>query len=333
VKKLAGLAVALGAVGIAVTFLLWMLPSEEFIFTPSRAKPLADRVEVEGARPARGHVYYTDVFVRRTSLLEDLLPFTRPDGSTVVPEHALLPPGITEEARDRQTAAEMERSEKIAAAVALHALGYEPEVRPLGALVSGTFPETPAAGKLEVGDVIVAVDGREVLTPLELQREIGTRRPGEEVRVGLKRDGKELEVSVGTIARPGDPDRPIVGIQVEQQAHVELPIDVEIDLGAVGGPSAGLPFALEIARLLGRDVAHGCRIAATGELALDGSVVPVGGIKQKTIGALRADVDLFLVPAGRNAEDARKHADGLALLPVESYQQALHALRTADLNC
>jgi PDZ domain-containing protein len=125
----------------------------------------------------------------------------------------------------------------------------------------------------------------------------------------------------------------VVGILVDQDAEIELPIDVDIDLGRVGGPSAGLPFALEIARKLGRDVTHGCRIAATGALALDGTVIPIGGVKQKTIGARRADVDFFLVPAGENAEDARDSADGLRIIPVESFQQALRRLATSRIKC
>ena len=96
-------AAVLGALGLAATFALWLLPADEFILTPDRAKPLAERVEVEGARPAgEGDVYYVDVYVRRTSILENLLPFTRPDGSTVLPERALLPPGTSEAERDRQ---------------------------------------------------------------------------------------------------------------------------------------------------------------------------------------------------------------------------------------
>jgi PDZ domain-containing protein len=78
---------------------------------------------------------------------------------------------------------------------------------------------------------------------------------------------------VRTIPNPQDPSRAVVGILVDQDAKIELPIDVDIDLGRVGGPSAGLPFALEIARKLGRDVTHGCRVAATGALALDGTVI------------------------------------------------------------
>ena len=125
-----------------------------------------------------------------------------------------------------------------------------------------------------------------------------------------------------TVPSPADPaaDR---RDQVDQEADIELPIDVDIDLGRVGGPSAGLPFALEIARKLGRTSPTDAEIAATGELALDGTVLPVGGIKQKTIGARRADVDFFVVPAGENAAEAQEHAGELAIIAVESFQQAL----------
>jgi PDZ domain-containing protein len=103
---------------------------------------------------------------------------------------------------------------------------------------------------------------------------------------------------------------------------------VRIDAGNVGGPSAGLAFALEVMEELGRDVVHGHRVAATGEIFADGSVGPIGGIKQKTIGARQAHVDAFLVPAGDNARDAKKHAAGLRILPVENFSQALRALAT-----
>ncbi|MBA3432924.1 MAG: PDZ domain-containing protein [Actinobacteria bacterium] len=333
-KRFAGVSVALGVVGLVAAFALWALPAEEFIFTPGRAKPLAERVQVEGARPVgAGDVYYVDVFVRRTSRLEDLLPFLRPEGSTVVPEQALLPPGTSDAERDRQTAAEMARSEVVASAVALRALGYDLKAVPKGALVISVAPDVPAAAKVDAGDVIVAVDGKPVRSPDELRREIGDRKPGEDVELTVQRDGKTENVTVKTVPNPADPSRPIVGIRVDQEADVELPIDIDIDLGRVGGPSAGLPFALEIARMLGRDVTHGCKIAATGELALDGTVLSVGGLKQKTIGARKAGVDLFLVPAGENTADARESAEDLEVVPVESFQQALRVLATSERKC
>jgi len=334
VKRLSIVALVLGALGLVTAIVLWTVPGNEFILTPDKAKPLAGRVVVEGSRPSGGgDVYYVDLYVRRARVLEQLLPFTRPEGSTVLPEHALLPPGTTDEERDRQNAADMERSEQIASVVALRALGYEVVAAPRGALVIGVASDVPAAAKIDAGDVIVAVDGVPIRTPANLRREIGRRKPGDDVRLTVRRERKALEVTVRTVPSPTDPSRPIVGITVDQEADIELPFDVDIDLGRVGGPSAGLPFALEIARKLGRDVTHGCKIAATGELALDGTVLPIGGIKQKTIGARRADVDFFLVPAGRNADGARENADGLTVIPVESFQQALRTLTTFDVKC
>lgn len=333
-RRFAGIAVALGVIGLVTAFTLWILPAEEFIFTPHEAKPLAERVQVEGAESREdGGVYYVDVFVRRTTRLEDLFPFLRPEGSTVVPEEVILPSGTSQDERDRQTAAQMSRSELVASAVALRELGYDIVARPKGALVIDVASDAPAAAKIDSGDVIVAVDGTPVRTPDELRREIGRRKPGEQVELTLQRDEETQTVTVRTVPSPADPSRPIVGISVDQEAEIRVPVEVDIDLGSVGGPSAGLPFALEIADQLGRDVTLGCRIAATGELALDGTVLSVGGLRQKTIGARQADVDVFVVPAGENAAEARRHADGLEILPVESFQQALQELTTPPRKC
>jgi PDZ domain-containing protein len=331
--RLRWLAAALVLLGV-VAAALWSIPGEDFIFTPDPAKPLAERVRVEGAKPATdGDVYYVDVFVRRATLLERLLPFTQPDGSRVVPEESVQPPGTSDEERRAENAREMQRSELVASAVALRALGRDVKAIPTGVRVLTVAVDAPAAGKLHDEDLIVAVDGRRTLTVPALRAAIGRRRPGDSVRLTVRRDAARKELTVRTIASPEDPSRPIVGIEVDQGARIELPLDVDIDLGQVGGPSAGLPFALEIARFLGRDVTNGCRVAATGELALDGSVLPVGGLAQKTIGVRRADVDLFLVPAGENYREARANADGLRVVPVKSFQQALRVLATKPPKC
>ena len=96
----------------------------------------------------------------------------------------------------------------------------------------------------------------------------------------------------------------------------------------MGGPSAGLAFALEILEERGRDVDHGNKVAATGVIAPDGTIGPIGGVKQKVIGARQAHVDIFLVPAGDNYREAQKYAHGLRVVPVKTFQQALRVLAT-----
>ena len=100
-----------------------------------------------------------------------------------------------------------------------------------------------------------------------------------------------------TVAAATGSKRGVVGVLLDPNEKIHLPIRVSIDAHGVGGPSAGLAFALDVLQELGRNVDHGHKIAATGEIFLDGRVGPIGGIKQKTIGAREAGVDVFLVPA------------------------------------
>jgi len=307
----------------------WLLPSDSYLLLPDRAKPLEQKVKVQGEKDTGpGGIYFVDVIVRKATLLEELVSGLRPDGADLVPAEALVPPGSSFTERRRQNLRQMDRSEEVAAAVALRELGYKVDAKPEGALVVAVAPDAPAAGKLEPTEVIVAVDGSPVRTPDDLRRLIAKHEPGDTVRLRVRAGGATRVVEVGTIESLEEPDRPIVGIQVEQFADIKLPISVEIDLGGVGGPSAGLAFALDVVEELRGDVDRGLRVAVTGELELDGGVAPIGGVKQKVIGARRSGVDVFLVPAGDNAVEARRHAGDLRIIPVESFGQALRVLAT-----
>jgi len=328
VKKLIAAGGILGALAVAAA---WLLPSNSYLLLPDPAKPLAGKVKVEGEKPhPPGGIYYVDVVIRQASLLEAKLAAARPDGADLVPEHALVPPGSSFGERRRQNLRQMDRSERIAAAVALRELGYDVKADPEGALVVAVAADAPAAGELEPTEVVVGVDGERVRTPADLRRLIAKHEPGERVTLRVRAGGAVREVDVETVESPDEAGRPIVGIQVEQSADIQLPIDVEIDLGGVGGPSAGLAFALDVVEELRGNVDRGLRVAATGELELDGTVAPIGGVKQKVLGARSAGAEVFLVPAGDNAAEARRHAGGLRIIPVESFRQALRALATIN---
>jgi PDZ domain-containing protein len=314
----------------AVFLVLWLTPSGSYVFLPDQAHPVAPLVTVKGEhRPTDGGgIYFVDVIVRKATLLERLFAGVRPDGATLYPANAVNPPGAGESARRQQDLRAMTRSQQIAAAVAERALGYKVAAQPTGALIADVDPSKPAAGKLEPTDVIVGVDGRPVRTPSDLRRLIRRHKPGETVRFAVRSGTSLRTVIVRTVPDPANPTRPIVGVLVDQSANVKLPVPVRIDTQGVGGPSAGLAFALDLMEELGRDVDRGYRVAATGEIALDGSVGPIGGVEQKTIGARRSHVDVFLVPAGDNAREARRYAGGLRIIPVDSFRQALRSLAT-----
>jgi Lon-like protease len=311
-----------------VALVLWLAPSDSYVFLPDRARPVAPLVTVPGGKaPRDGGIYYVDVLVRKASWLERLFPSIR-EGATIVPSSVVQPPGVSEQARHTEDLRAMSRSQEVAAAVALRALGYKVVARPTGVLVEDVARDAPAAGKLFPTDVIVSVNGRRVRTAKELRATLASRQVGTTFRIGVRRGGALTQVQAKTIPDPRQGGRPILGIFPGQAAAVRLPINVRINAGDVGGPSAGLAFALDILEQLGRDVDHGRRVAATGEIELDGTVGPIGGVEQKTIGVRKAGIHVFLVPAGENAAEARRYAHGLRIVPVQNFQQALRALAT-----
>jgi PDZ domain-containing protein len=323
-----GLAVIAGALLLLVAGILYVSPSNEYIFLPDEAHALAPLVRVQGEKPDRdgGGIYYVAVDVRKASLLEKLAPGLH-DGATLVPENQVVPEGVDAGTRRRTELQEMARSQKYAAAVALRQLGYKVKVEPRGALIESIAQGYPADGKLFPDDVIVAVGDEPVRSASDLTRLLGMRKPGDVVPLRVRRGKNTVDVRLRTVKNPREPGRPFLGVIVVDDADVMLPINVNIDLGSVGGPSAGLAFALDLAEELGKDVDHGLKVAATGEILLDGSVREVGGLKQKTIAARKSGMDVFLVPV-ENAAEARRYADGLRIVPVDSFQQALQKLAT-----
>ena len=223
-----------------------------------------------------------------------------------MPAADVVPQGASFESERQENLAEMQRSEQVAAAVALRQAGLEVHARLTGVLAESVLIGVPAAKVLKDGDVILERQ-RQALPergPAAKDPRSGSS-PGRSCRFAIRRAGSLMSVKVKTIADPLTAGRAILGVyRAAQAADITLPIRVAIDLGNVGGPSAGLPFALNVYEQLGHKIDKGLKVAATGELDLDGSVGPIGGVEQKTYGARRAGVDVFLVPAGENAAEA-----------------------------
>jgi PDZ domain-containing protein len=324
------LAVA-GVILLLVTLVLLMTTTtNSFLLVPDRAHPLAALVVVPGGHDQTngGSIYYVDVLERKASVLERLFPGLR-EGSTLVKHEDIAPPGISDTERIQADRRAMALSQQIASAVALRELGYKVEIKLDGVRVARVSADSDARGKLQIGDVILSVDGKRVFTTSQLRDVVGKHRVGEVLQVGVRRDGKRRSIDIRTTRDP-DSKRPILGIlaEVSPALAIHLPVKIKFSLGNVGGPSAGLAFALQILEERGRDIDHGHRVAATGVIEPDGSVGAIGGVKQKTIGAREAHVDVFLVPAGDNYREAKRYADGLRIIPVKSFQQALRKLAT-----
>jgi PDZ domain-containing protein len=306
--------------------------TDEYLEVPDEAHPLAGLVSVPGGNKESndgGGIYYVDVLIKRASLLESVVPALRPDGSDVIQREQLVQPGISDKERIKLDLADMKLSQVVASTVALRQLGYKVPIRLGGLRVVAVTSGSHAAGVLEPGDVIVAADGKPVRNRAELRAILEAKDVGDVVRLDYRRAGKRHTAAIKTTSDVTEPKRPIIGVLPIQAFNVRFPFNIRFDLRQVGGPSAGLAFALELLERRGKDVDHGYKVAATGEMQLDGTVTRIGGIKQKTIGARQADVDVFLVPKdGDNAREAKRHAGDLRIIPVENFQQALRALAT-----
>ena len=327
--RAAGAVALLAAVALAI---LYLVPSNGYyVFVPDRAHALAPLVKVNGTRSKgdAGGFYFVDVRFRKARLLEDLLNRPLGNGATLVPASAVLG-GVSESQQRKIDLNQMAQSQKIAAALALNRAGYHVRVRLPTIVIGGIERTAPAAKVLRPGDRLLTVDGVAVHSLAHLRDVLSAHAPGDPIRVSFARRGRVKTAVVRTIADPMDKSRAVIGILVQEVggATGKLPVNVRIDTRGVGGPSAGLAFALDLLDELGRNVDRGYRVAATGELEFDGWVDQIGAVKQKTIGARQAGVDVFVVPAGDNAREARRYADGLRIIPVKTFPQALRALAT-----
>jgi len=314
---------------LVTTLVLWVFPSSDYIFLPDKAHPVAPLVTVQGGHDPHGPgaIYFVDVYIRKATVLETWFGGMH-DGADLHPASDVVPPGVTSAEQQTVDAGEMRTSQEIAAAVALRSLGEKVTWKDTGALVTAVEPGFPAVGKLAPTDVIIKLGATRVRTPDALSAAMHALAIGSTVTFTVRRGTHTRVVVLHTVASAKGSRRGVVGILLDRALAIELPRRVSIDAHGVGGPSAGLAFALEVREELGHDVTHGHRIAATGQILLDGTVLPIGGIKQKTIGARKAGVDTFLVPAGANATEARRYAGGIRVIAVKSYSQALHAMAT-----
>jgi PDZ domain-containing protein len=240
----------------------------------------------------------------------------------VIPREIVFPPDQTAQQSNQQNTEEMQQSQDSATTAALTQLGYKGTTEIYASAISDGLP---AKGKVKAGDVITTVDGVKVSTPAQLRAEIGKRAVGESVTIGLLRDAKPLTVTIATVAADDNAKRPIIGIT--PGTHTDFPVKVDIVLRDVGGPSAGLMFALGIVDKLGTtSITGGKKIAGTGEISDEGAVSPIGGIAQKMRGAKARGATVFLSPADNCSEAKATKPDGITLIKVTSLKSALDAL-------
>ena len=237
----------------------------------------------------------------------------------VVPIDSAFPPEVSTKQREEQTQAQMVNSQQDAIAAALTSLGYD---YPTILSVVSLPDDSPAEGALEAGDEVVSVNAEEVADITALRDALTRNGIDAAASIGIIRDGSAQTVQVTPVASG---DAVVVGINVT--SDYEFPFDVTIELDSVGGPSAGMMFALGIIDTLTPGFIQGGEdVAGTGTINQAGEVGPIGGIRQKLIGADRNDADWFLAPADNCDEVTGNVPDGMTVFSVETLDDALAAL-------
>ena len=291
-------------------------------------------IPVEETYPTEGALRLLTVYAtppQRMPSWIDVVMATFDPQRAVLPAEAVYPPGLTREQNAERAQVEMANSQLSAIAAALHALDYELEVQ---LSVVQVQERSAATGVLAAGDVIRSINGVEPETLEELRAEIarnGTSRPAQLV---VQRGESEVEVQVtprlGESTSEAEPN-PVLGILVA--SDFVLPFTVTIQLDNVGGPSAGMMFALGIYdKLTPGGLTGGEDVAGTGTVDAMGRVGPIGGIQQKMWGAVDAGAEWFLAPIDNCEQVVGNVPEGLHVFAVSTLDEAIRAVAVVGVD-
>lgn len=333
-------ALSAGALFLVLALFISFVPVPYIVWTPGSAVdlnaqasgdvPIVDPGRDERTTALNGHLYMVTISSSRTdslvSLPEALMAHALPKRD-VLPRWELVPPGKDEAQIKAADQIAMANSQKAAIAAGLVTAGTKVPQR---AQVAKVVTTGPSHGKLEVGDFLVTVDGQQVTVPSDVQNIIinqKKRTPGSTINIQVLRDGARVSVDVTLAAANEDKKTPTLGIGLDLGYDFSgTKAKISTDPG-IGGPSAGLPFALAIYdQVSPDDVLHGLSVAATGEITPTGQVLPVGGVQQKIGAAESAKVQAILIPAA-NCADAAGVPTKIRIIPVKSLKDAISAIQ------
>jgi PDZ domain-containing protein len=340
------LAWVLSGIGVVFAVVLvagFLIHLPYVIISPGSATPLdSSAVQIEGAPtyPHRGDVHYLTVRVssREPNVWRVVTSWLDPDRAVEQRSDVV---GCLSDAQNEAFNTElMGQSQNDAKYVALTHLGYQVPADPVQVRVVQVCSGAPAYGKVEPGDRVLSVDGRDVTDLGEVAPILQAHRPGDAIPVTVERDG--ITRSVTVVAGKASRDAPYcepaggstagvtcLGVAWQEFETYHFPVDVKIDTELVIGPSAGLAFTLAILDDLTPGSLTGAnRVAVTGTIQADGSVGEVGGVEQKAITARANGVQLLLVPK-KEVADARRGSGDVRVVGVANIDEALAALRRA----
>ncbi|MGZ6545071.1 MAG: YlbL family protein [Actinomycetota bacterium] len=294
---------------------------------PGPARQVQPLIHVTGHQefPSHGALIMTTVSFRHLSAFGMLLAWLDPNES-VVSQEQLFTPGESAAQEVRRSLTQMDQSKIDAAYVVLHQLAGYPKDHGDGALVEFVYPGCPAENQLQAGDLVHAIDGTPVHSQQGAAKALDAAPAAEPVTFTISTGGRTRDVAVTRSACITGSSKPLIGINLIDP----FPFGIQISSGDVGGPSAGLMWALGLYDILTPgDLTGGKVVAGTGTIDTQGNVGPIGGIQDKVVAAERAGAQMFLVPQANMADLRGVDTGSMRLISVSTFQQALDALASA----
>jgi PDZ domain-containing protein len=312
---------------------LRFVPSGQIITAPGITGNLAQMVEVKsGHRPGPGRMLMVAVTIGTSSEFQYLTRWFRPTLAFQPQQQVLGPLNMNQYIQLNNGL--MQQSQWAAKVAGERLAGYNARIETLpGAQVVGVLKNGTALGKIKPGDIITRLGPYRVKNYTDLRSIMKHFQVGAIINVTVLRGSQQLVVPVKTTKIAHDP-APAIGVYIGPWQKPVIPRPVAINAGQIGGPSAGMMFALEIySQLTGANIAHGRTIAGTGEILPNGSVLTIGGVQQKVVTIYRAGARVFVVPKGNyQAAEAMAQKMGyrnLKIFPVSNVRQALRDFESA----
>ena len=308
----------------AATFVAVAIRLPYYAVQPGPAREVEPLINVQGHErfASTGKLIMTTVSWYQVTTLQALRAWID-SAQSVVPDEDIYPPGESKTSEHQRAISQMDTSKILATSVVLEELAGYPKEHGVGALIEATTEGCPAYQRLFAGDLVREIDGTRIRSSAQANRVIDRVPVDDPVSFTVQAAGETHEIRLSRKRCVEDVKRPLIGISLVEP----FPFRVEIASGDIGGPSAGLMFALGLYdTLTPGDLTGGRTIAGTGEIFPNGHVGPIGGIKDKVVAAQRVGASVFLVPADNMGELDGVDTGDMRLISVRSFDQALQAL-------
>ncbi len=320
---------------LVVILLFVFIPTPYLIIKPGTAEDLSNFIDVHEIDYENDGVFYLVTIAQQGATAPWLIYGILNPYIDIAHREQVIPPGLDMEEYRRILDRWMEESQLLSKIIALRRSGYEDDlqIEGEGIGIQAFVEDSPADEILQVGDVILKINGEEVYFADQVLALVQDRQIGDLVELTIQRDNETFDVAIPTVPHVDSPQTPALGVYITAlgEWEVTLPMDIDIKTGNISGPSAGVMFVLEIInQLMPGDLAGGKDIAGTGTINYFEDVGEIGGVKQKVVAAEKAGADYFIVPEG-NYNEAVDVAKDLEVISVKNLQDVIDFLTSINM--